>query len=395
MRAGAALVLSGDASLAVRQGVAEAAGALGGRAPALALVFASRHFFDAAAEVAAALRAELGDVPTVGCVAESVVGGGREVETEPALSLWCAAEIGEVETFAMTFVRTASGGVFSGYRFTPGLHLMICDPFTFPVDDLLAHLNDHAPGAVVAGGMASGGLPRRANRLFLDGRVVEAGAVGVRLGGVLVHTLVSQGCRPVGRPYTVTRAEGNVIYEIGGRPPLQRLNELAAVLPEHERALLDSGLQLGIAIDEYRAELARGDFLVRPVIGAERATGAIAVGEEVEVGRTVQFHVRDAASADEDLRQALERELDALGESRAAAALLFTCNGRGSRLFAERDHDARLVTKLLGDIPLAGFFCAGELGPVGGRNNLHGFTASLAVFADRGPERRSARLEVP
>ena len=195
---------------------------------------------------------ETGPIPLIGCVAQAVVGGAREVESEPAVSLWLAADLGPVETFAMEFVRTASGGAFGGYRFgrePAGVHLMISDPFTFPAGDLLAHLNQHVPGAVVMGGMASGGLRLRQSRLFLDGRVLTQGAVGAHLPRAEVHPLVAQGCRPVGDPYTVTRADGNVIFEVGGRPPLVRLQELAAALPGPERDLLDQGAHLGIVID--------------------------------------------------------------------------------------------------------------------------------------------------
>jgi small ligand-binding sensory domain FIST len=235
------------------------------------------------------------------------------------------------------------------------------------------------------GGLASGGLRLGQSRLFLDGRVLPAGAVGAHLPRAEVHPLVAQGCRPVGDPYTVTRAEANMILELGGRPPLARLRELAAALPGRDRELLARGVQVGLVIDEYRAEPRQGDFLIRSVAGADPDSGAIVVGEGVDVGQTVQFHVRDADSADEDLRRTLERESAALGGRRPAGALLFTCNGRGSRLFPGPDHDAGLVARMLGEIPLAGFSCAGELGPVGGQNYLHAFTASIALFPDAAP----------
>jgi small ligand-binding sensory domain FIST len=375
-------VLAADPGAAARQAVSEARAALGDSSPAFAVLFASEHFFASAEALVAAVAGETGQVPLIGCVAEAVAGGSREVESEPAVSLWLAAELGPVETFAMEFVRTPSGGAFGGYRFeqAAGIRLMICDPFTFPVGDLLAHLNEHVPAATVMGGMASGGLQRRQSRLFLDGRVLSHGAVGASLPQAEVHALVAQGCRPVGNPYTTTRADGNVIFELGGRPPLERLRDLAAALPTRDRELLAQGVHLGMVIDEYQAEPGQGDFLIRGLAGVDPESGAIAVGDEVAVGQTVQFHVRDASSADEDLRRALEREAEALGTRRAAGALLFTCNGRGSRLFAEPDHDAGLLAEVLGKIPVAGFFCAGELGPVGGQNFLHAYTASIALF---------------
>jgi small ligand-binding sensory domain FIST len=385
VKAGGALVLTADVREAARRAVDEARASLGGLSPALAVLFASAHFFGSAEDLAAAVTEQAGPVPLIGCVAEAVAGGPREVESEPAVSLWLAAGLGPVETYAMEFIRTSSGGTFGGYRFGAeprGAHLMLCDPFTFPAGDLLAHLNDHVPGTVVMGGMASGGLRLNQSRLFLDGRVLAEGAVGAHLPQAEVHPLVAQGCRPVGDPYTTTRAEGNVIFELGGRPPVVRLQELAAALSSRDRELLVQGLQVGLVIDEYRSESRPGDFLIRSVVGADPESGAIAVGEEIAVGQTVQFHVRDAESADEDLQRALAREAAVLGGRRPAGALLFTCNGRGSRLFPGPDHDAGLIAKMLGQIPVAGFFCAGELGPVGGQNFLHAFTASIALFPD-------------
>jgi small ligand-binding sensory domain FIST len=383
MKAGGALVLTADAGEAARRAVAEARAALAGRSPSFAVLFASAHFFRSAEALVAAVAGETGQLPLIGCVAEAVAGGAREVESGPAVALWLAAGTGPVETFAMEFVRTPSGGAFGGYRFGQGgagVHLMICDPFTFPARDLLGHLNEHVPGAMVMGGIASGGLALRQSRLFLDGRVLPSGAVGAHLPRAEVHPLVAQGCRPVGDPYTTTRADGNVIFELGGRPPLVRLQELAAALTGRERELLAQGVHLGMVINEYQAEPGQGDFLIRGIVGTDPESGAIAVGEQVEVGQTVQFHVRDADSADADLRRTLAREAAALGGRRAAGALLFTCNGRGSRLFPGPDHDAGLLAETLGTIPVAGFFCAGELGPVGGQNFLHTFTASIALF---------------
>ncbi len=376
-------MLTADAREAARRAVGEARVSLGEASASFAVLFASDHFLGSAEALVAAVAEETGQIPLIGCVAEAVAGGAREVESGPAVSLWLAADLGPVETFAMEFVRTPSGGAFGGYRFEPGptgIHLMICDPYTFPIGDLLGHLNSSVPGALVMGGMASGGLRLGQSRLFLDGRVLPGGAVGAHLPRAEVHPLVAQGCRPVGDPYTVTQAEANVIQELGGRPPLTRLRELAAALTGRERELLTQGVHVGLVIDEYQAEPGQGDFLIRGVVGADAESGAVAVGDEVEVGQTVQFHVRDARSADEDLRRILEREVAALSGHQAAGALLFTCNGRGSRMFSEPDHDAGLMADVLGRIPVAGFFCAGELGPVGGRNFLHTFTASIALF---------------
>jgi small ligand-binding sensory domain FIST len=383
MKASAVLVRGAGPEEAAARAAEEVLEALGGAVPALAALFASPEYAADAEDLLGALRARLGPVPLIGCVAESVIGGRHEVEEGPAVVVWVAADIGPVETFAMDYLGTAAGGLFAGHRFEVGggPYLLLCDPFSFPADQLLEHLNDNVPGALVIGGMASGGAESHRSHLFFDDQVLSTGAVGASLTGTGVDLLVSQGCRPIGNPYTVTRAEGNIIHELGGRPPFQRLQDLVTTLPEVDRELLaEGGLQVGQVIDEYRHEQRRGDFLVRSVVGADPGSGAVAVGGEVEVGQTVQFHVRDAASADEDLSEALERELSDLAGRAPTGAVLFTCNGRGSRLFSEPDHDAALLAKVLGDIPVAGCFCAGEIGPVGGKNFLHGFTASIAVF---------------
>ncbi len=386
MKAGAALVVGAGPREAATRAAEEALRSLRGEPVSLAVLFATPQYSPRAEALLGALRSALGPVPMVGCVAESIVGGSREVESEPGVALWLLAGTGPVETFSMGYVKARGGGLYGGYRFglDGGLHLRFCDPLSFPAGKLLEHLNEHVPGALLAGGMADAPA-RRGPRLFLDGRAVDGGAVGVRLPGVTADLVVSQGCRPIGSPYTVTRAEGNVMYELGGRPPFERLKEIVATLPERDRDLLaNGGLQLGRVIDEYRAEQRHGDFLIRGVVGADPDTGAIVtsheIGDEIDVGQTVQFHVRDAESAHEDLREALEREVPVLAGRGPVAALLFTGHARGSRLFSTPHHDAGLVAKFLGEIPTAGFFCAGELGPVGGKNFLQGLTASVVIF---------------
>src|SRR5262249_24806351 len=178
-----------------------------------------------------------------------------------------------------------------------------------------------------------------------------------------------------------TRAEDNVILELGGKPPLEQLQQLWASLSPTEQALFQQGLHVGRVINEYRGEIQRGDFLVRNVIGLDRSSGALAITERVRVGQTIQFHVRDAETADEDLRALLRLDVHA-HEKKPAGALLFSCNGRGTRLFEQPDHDARTVRAEAGEVPLAGFFAQGELGPVGGQNFIHGYTASLALFEE-------------
>lgn len=380
MRIGAALSTDPDPAKATAEAVEEARTRLGEAEVSLALLAASRHHAPSDEVVLNALRVTARPERVVGCVAETVVGGDREVEGGPAIAVWLASLPRPVETFHMEFVRTSEGGLFGGYRFEeakPGPYLLIGDPFSFPTDLLLEHLNDRVPGTVVMGGMATGGVGSGDTRLFWDERVVDTGAVGACMPGIRLRALVSQGCRPIGNAYTVTRAEGNLIRGLGGRPPLERLQELVETLSPHDRELVGRGLHVGRVIDEYKAEPERGDFLIRGVTGVDPQSGALAVGDTIQIGQTIRFHVRDAATADEDLRTLLQQDAEP-----AAGALLFTCNGRGSRLFSAPDHDASLVSSELGGLPLAGFNCAGEIGPVGGKNFLHGFTASIALFVD-------------
>jgi small ligand-binding sensory domain FIST len=243
---------------------------------------------------------------------------------------------------------------------------------------MLEAMERNRPGAPVLGGLASASFAG-GTVLLRDGDVHSGGAVGAHISGTEVLPCVSQGAMPVGPEMTVTAAEANLIEELASKPAMERLGEVIAALPDGERELASGGVLLGIVIDENRPEYQRGDFLVRPIVGADRDTGAIAIGQSVRVGQTVRLHVRDAASADEDLRAALRDQAQALGSEGAAGALLFTCNGRGSHMFEVPDHDAGAIEDSLG-VPSAGFFCAGEIGPVGGRNFLHGFTATMAVF---------------
>jgi small ligand-binding sensory domain FIST len=364
--------------------VGEAAGEilerLDGEGCDLAVCFASTHHVGAFEDIGPALRNILEPRVLIGGTAVAVAGGPREIEENPALTVFAARLDGATLTpVTLRVQETPDGAALTGWPSpdqSPASLLLFADPFTFPVDAFLQRVNRDLPGLQIIGGLASAAGSAGGNRLVLDDRVVDEGAVGVFVdgGGIEVRTLVSQGCRPIGRPYVVTRGEQNLIEELGGKPAIERLQELAGAASEEERELLRRGLHVGLVVDEHKAEFSRGDFLVRNLLGADESSGALAVGEQVSVGQTVQFHVRDAGAADEDLREMLTG-VD------AEAALLFTCNGRGRHLFTVPDHDAGMVENLLGPIPLAGAFCAGEIGPVGGRNFLHGFTASLALFA--------------
>ena len=263
--------------------------------------------------------------------------------------------------------------------------LLLGEPFSFPADELIRRLNEDRPGVPVLGGMASGGVAPGENRLLLGTQVFSHGAVAALVhGDVRIRSVVSQGCRPIGKPFVVTKSEANVIHELGGVAALVRLQEVFETLTEQDRLLVRHGLHVGRVLSEYQDKFVRGDFLVRNVIGADPKSGAIAIGDFVRPGQTVQFHIRDEQTADEDLRELLKTAAEPGGDNRSRGALLFTCNGRGTRLFSSADHDVRCVRQALGEIPVAGFFAQGEIGPIGGNNFLHGFTASIAVFESHG-----------
>ena len=256
--------------------------------------------------------------------------------------------------------------------------VVLADPYSFATEALLSRLDAECPGLPVLGGLASAAVAG-GGTLMRDGDVLGGGAVACSLAGISLVPCVSQGAAPIGPEMTITAADGNVIAELASKPAVERLGEAIASLDARERELMSDGVMLGVVIDENKPDYVAGDFLVRPIIGADQEAGTIAIGERVRVGQIVRLHVRDAEVADEDLREALARQHDALGSQPAAGALLFTCNGRGSHMFSVPDHDASTVSDALG-APAGGFFCAGEIGPVGGRNFLHGFTATLAVF---------------
>ena len=209
---------------------------------------------------------------------------------------------------------------------------------------------------------------------MLDDRIMTTGAVAVMCSDdVPIRAVVSQGCRPIGKPLTITSAERNLAHELAGRPAMERLQEIVQAATDDDRKLMREGLHVGIVVDEHRLDFERGDFLVRNLLGVDQATGSLAISEQVEVGQTVQFQVRDADAADEDLRCLLA------GVSRRRRAAVHVQRAGHAAVRRARPR-RRVVAELLGTVPLAGAFCAGEIGPIGGRNFLHGFTASVAVF---------------
>lgn len=373
-----------DTSAAIREACRAAQSALGVDAH-LAVVFFSPHHLAQAEHIAEAIVRETGCRTILGCNGESVLGDSREIEDEPGLSLWLGHLPGtQLHSFHLRYQRSEDGGRMEGWpddlpaTWPAGSMLLtVGDPYSFPADLLLHRLNQDQPKAVVMGGMASGAAGPGAGRLLVGDKVVQAGASAVLIhSGTPVRTVVSQGCRPIGQPFVVTKSERNIIFEMGGKPALRRLQEVYHALSPEDQQAARGGLHLGRVVNEYQEKFDRGDFLIRNVLGGDEETGAIAIGDYVRVGQTVQFHIRDEATADNDLKELLAEAGSAQG------ALLFTCNGRGTRLFSAPNHDAEAVQQAMGNIPLAGFFAQGELGPIAKKNFVHGFTASLALFGE-------------
>ncbi|HET8760478.1 MAG TPA: FIST N-terminal domain-containing protein [Nitrospiria bacterium] len=375
-----------ETAIAAREACVQAASSLQ-RPVDLAFVFVSSHHADRFEEAAAIVAEHLAPRVVLGCTGEGIIGLDQEIELQPALSVWAAGLPGvTLSPFHATFDQGEDGIRVSGWpenmaQGSPSLFLLLADPFSTPGTEFLAFLDHHYPGAKAVGGMSSGGRAPGENRLLIGETVAAEGVVGVALSGDLpITTVVSQGCRPVGGRFLITRSEGNVIYELGGRPAFACLQDMYAALSPAEQELARRGLHLGLTINEAKSQFERGDFLVRGLVGADQQEGSVAVGDMVREGQTVQFHIRDRDSASEDLNTLLAAQARRIQGPAPEAALLFSCNGRGRRLFGRAHHDVTLVRALLGKIPVAGFFAQGEIGPVGGSNFLHGFTASIAIF---------------
>jgi small ligand-binding sensory domain FIST len=355
----------------------------------LAGQFFSSRYVEQATALSEAVREELRPGLLLGCTGEGVIAGSEEIEADAAVTLW-AARLPAVRLtpLRLSFSQHDEDYALSGWpeHLGPGperpTFLLFADPFSTPVDEFLSLMGDRCPGSTAIGGLAGGGNDLGENRLILDDEVYEGGLVGAALSGpVQIRTVISQGCRPIGERFVVTKAEKTVIQELGGAPALERLQETFESLSEAERRLAHRALHIGVLMDEQRNRFERGDFLVRNLIGADRNSGSIAIGDFVREGQTVQFHVRDARSASEDLKVMLAAERTPSPKP-ALGALLFSCCGRGRGLFGRPHHDATAIQDACGDIPIAGFFAQGEIGPVGGTNFLHGYSASIALYSD-------------
>ena len=361
-----------------------------GRTPDLTFVFVSQHHAETYSSVAASIRDRLGGGLLLGCTGETIISGSREYEEGPAIVIWSAIlPNSDLVPFQLDFAETPDGVMCGGLPDDLGDRLsdtraviLLGEPYSSVPQSVIELFANELPQVPLVGGMASGGNPGE-NRLFLNDQEIDQGAIGVVIrGGPLVKTIVSQGCRPIGSPFVVTKAERNIVYELGGIPPMQRLQEIYQFLTPRDQKLVEAGVHIGIALNEYQESFHRGDFLILNVMGYDRKSGALKAGGVIRVGQTVQFQIRDGETADEDLRRLLEWHTSH-SPAQPSGGLLFSCNGRGTRMFSTPHHDAEAIQSHFQPFPLAGIFAQGELGPVGGKNYIHGFTASLALFDEQ------------
>jgi small ligand-binding sensory domain FIST len=383
-RFGAGLAADADLIRAAERAADEALATLGGRRPDLACIFVSGAEPDQVA--AAGLRAmqRCAAEAGIGCSGPGVLASGRAIEAANAVAVWCAVlpDV-RIRTFHLEVLPASDGMAVVGLPERGDddvVGVLLADPWSFPVDGFVARSNEALTGLPFVGGCATGWRGRGSTRLFLNGEAVDRGAVGALLAGpVGARAVVSQGCRPIGPAMTVTAADGNVLLELAGAPAWEKLEQIILALDPESQALAATGLQVGIAMDEYADEHGLGDFLVRGIAGGDPDRRGLVVGDLVPVGRTVQFQLRDAAAADEDLRRTL-RAFRSGPVDTVEGALLFSCNGRGGQMFTAADHDVVVLGEELSVDAVAGFFAAGEIGPVGGRNHMHGLTASVLAF---------------
>lgn len=375
-----------DARKAVDELLLEVNDQLMGQPAHLAILFLSAYYACTARAIARRIHSGLRPEAMIGCSAAGVIGDERELEGRSSMAL-IAANLPGVELSPYALQPADWQYLFNNQdefrRVVDAprrsqLSILLSDPFSVHVNQVIYAFNRYYPGLPLVGGVASGAHQAGGNVLIFGDRIADSGAVGVTMAGEFeAEVLVSQSCRPIGQPFNVTAASDNLILSLDGQPPLAWIQDLIPELPYGDRDLLNRGLFVGRAIYPGQEELGCGDFLVREVIGLDRRSGAIAVGESIRKGDRVQFHLQDARTAQSDLEMVL---IPHIFRESPSGALLFSCMGRGSRFYHHPDGDVSVIQENLGGIHLAGAFCDGEIAPIGRRNFLHGHTASLALF---------------
>lgn len=394
MRWSSVLSTQSEPDVAISVAVAAIRDQLGSEAADLVLIFASGHGPEAWEVFLPIIRDAYPEANILGCSGGGVIGGGREVEGQVSLSL-TAAVLPDVAVMGFHYTAEEAMTVEQAAHWWSehlGLEpehqpsfLLIPDPFSCDPIRLMAGLDRAFPGQVKLGGLASGGEEPGDHVLILNDQILHDGAVGVALyGDIEVSSVVAQGCRPIGPPFVVTRAEKNLLISLSGEPALGQLERMFSELDEGDQALFRGLPMVGLGMEKGRGNYRSGDFLIRHLMGMDRENGVLAVGALLEEGQVVQFHVRDADSSRADLEELLIQHARSNPMNQSEGAVLFSCLGRGQQFFGEPDHDSGMATRYLGGVAIGGFFCAGEIGPVNGQTWLHGYTSVLGIFRPRG-----------
>jgi small ligand-binding sensory domain FIST len=358
----------------------------------LGLVFMSPKFFPYAKQVLEILRVHARIPLLAGCSSQGLIVEQREVEQDAGITLGLYALPGaELKAFYFTQAQVEEANGPGYWHMETGVEpgqtngwLTFVDPFHLDTEAWLRTWNEAYAPLPVLGGLASGGFTEQHTQVYLNGDAFDEGGVAVSIGGdVRLAGVISQGCTPIGETWTLTKVEQYIIHEIGNRPAYEVLAETVGALTPEEQRKSRGNLFIGLVVNEYLEDFHRGDFLIRNLLGADPRTGSIAVSTLPRTGQTVQFQRRDAEAATEDMRELLGRAKRQLANTTVYGGCLCSCNGRGRGLFGEPDHDARMIQQRLGPLGLTGFFCNGEIGPIGEKNFLHGFTASLALFVKK------------
>ena len=367
---------------------------LGTDAPDLAIVFVSPHHAEQYDSLPDMIGQRLGAKHLIGCSAGGVIGAGREIEHRSGFSL-TGAVLPDVELTSFHVENDDLPDLDAGPQAWENMvhtsarkypqFLLITDPFTIQSQNLLMGLDYAFSDSTTIGGMASGGPQQGSNVLILDSKAYRSGAVGLAFhGDIVIDPIVAQGCRPIGNSMRITQSDRNLLIKLDERPALEVLRDLYESLDERDQGLAGHSLFLGMVMDEFNEDPQLGDFLIRNIVGMEPRIGALAVGEMLQEGQIVQFHLRDAQTSADDLAALLGRYNQQMNVANVSGALLFSCLGRGTYLYGRPDHDTELFRSSIGDVPLGGFFCNGEIGPVGSTTYLHGYTSSFGIFRSKG-----------
>lgn len=359
----------------------------------LTFIFVSQQFKEQYEEIPGLIRQQMDSGRFLGCSGGGIVGGGKEVEQQAAFSMTCA-NLPDVEIKAIysdTINLPNQDTAPSIWREWLGVEveknpnfIFLADPFSFRGEEFLAGIDFAYPKSSKVGGLASGAQMQGGNALYLDDKIYRNGLIGLALSGNIgMDTIVAQGCRPIGEPVKISKCDGTLLKEIDEQPPLELLQKVYDGLDENDKSLVQTSLFLGIEMDPLKDDPQQGDFLIRNIMGVDRAIGGMQIGALLREGQLVQFHLRDKAMSAEDLELMLGRYRDEENSQNACGALLFSCLGRGQSLYGKPNHDSDMFRDKLGDIPLGGFFCNGEIGPVGNSTFLHGYTSSFGIFRPR------------